>query len=133
MKNEDTVRRYTTICKEEFRKHNTVQRIVDVRKVIESGTTETVMDELNEIDNLRTNIVLIAERKCRKLKTGKLPYAPDNVQKYGRQIWLWSLIIAKKAHQKVSTRLIKRLEKKLNIDDGMKLTAEAIKKLCATA
>ena len=103
MKNEDAVRCYTTICEEEFRKHNIVQRIVDVQKVIESGTTETVMDELNEIDNLQKNIVLTAERKCWKLKTGKVPYAPDDVQKYGRQIRLWSLIIAKKAHQKVST------------------------------
>ena len=30
--NEDAVRRYTLICKEKIRKHNIVQRLVDVRK-----------------------------------------------------------------------------------------------------
>ena len=56
---------------------------------------ETVQ-ELNKIDELRTQLVLRAERKCRKLKTGEVPFSPDNVQHHGKEIRLWSMIIQKK-------------------------------------
>ena len=91
------------------------------------------MKELNNIDQLRQQIVLEAERRCRKLKTCQVPFAPDDVQLYGRQIRLWSLVIAKKAKRKVSTRLISRLAKKLHLKNYMTLTIEAIQKLRASA
>ena len=58
------------------------------------------MRELNKIDELRTQLVLRAERKCRKLKNGKGSFLPDNVQRHGKEIRLWSMIIQKNQENK---------------------------------
>ena len=127
------MRRYVTICKDEFQKHDIVEKTVNIRNKLANGVTDKLMKKLNQIDQLRKHIVLKAKRKCCKLKTGQVPFTPDNVQLYGRQIRLWSLVIAKKAKRKVSTQLILRLAKKLGLQDYMSLTIKAIKKLRATA
>ena len=62
IKNEDAVRRYTSICEEEFRKHDIIGRIVEIKKRITEGITPEIMDELNEIDKLRSRIVIDAEK-----------------------------------------------------------------------
>ena len=89
----------------------------------ERKTTE----ELNIIDNKRVDIALQAEKKCRKLCTGKVPYAPEDIQRLGREICLWSMIIQKKGGRKVSSKLIVRQAKKLKIRYHMKLLQDAIK------
>ena len=56
--------------------------------------------ELATLDRIQYKIVLRAERKCRKLRTDQVPFAPDDVQRYGKEIRLWSMVIAKKSGKK---------------------------------
>ena len=42
-----------------------------------------------------------------------MPYAPNDVQRYGQEIRLWTVIINKKGGRKVSSKLIVRQAKKL--------------------
>ena len=90
-------------------------------------------EELATLDRIHTDIVLQAERKCRRLKTGQVPFAPEDVQRHGKEIRLWSMIIAKKSGKKVSTRLIARHAHKLFISNYMHHTIDAIKRMRAAA
>ena len=47
--------------------------------------SETTQIELQKLNDLQTAIVLHAERKCRKLKTREVPYAPEDVQRFGKE------------------------------------------------
>ena len=89
--------------------------------------------KLATLDRLRSEIVLRAERKCRKLRTGQVPFAPEEVQRYGMEIRLWSMVIAKKSGKKVSTRLLARHAHKIAIFDYMNHTIDAIKRMRSTA
>ena len=40
---------------------------------------------LNKIDNSITNSIIYAEKRCRKLKAGSVPYSPD-LSKIGKVI-----------------------------------------------
>ena len=82
VKNEKAVRRYVTICKDEFRKHDILKKTVNIRNKLANGVTDKLVNELNQINQLWKHIVLKAERKCRKVKTGQVPFAPDDVQLY---------------------------------------------------
>ena len=63
---------------------------------------------LENIDSLRTKIVLKAEKKCRKRLSGKVAYAPKEVQHFGRLITVWSMVIDKKSNKTISSKKIKR-------------------------
>ena len=52
---------------------------------------------LEEVDAIQTKIVLKSERKCRKQRTGLVPFSPDDVQYFGQLITFWGMVIDKKA------------------------------------
>ena len=92
-----------------------------------------ITQELGKLDGIRKTIVLRAEQKCRKLKTGKVPFAPIDVQRYRREIRLWSMIIARKTGKKVSSCVIERNARSISINNYMSHSVEAMKKLRVTA
>ena len=79
--------------------------------------------EAEAIDQLRTQCMLKAEQKCRKLRTGMVAFSPK-VAKYLRQIAFWDIAIARRlasskegsqnTHQ-VSSRLWRRKKKAAKI------------------
>lgn len=101
IKNENTVKKYITIYEQEFVNHRIVERLVKVRKEINRGCTKGIGEKLNQIDQIRKKIVLKA-KKCQKVKTGRVPYVPEEVQLYGRHIRFWTLVIAKKSGKKLA-------------------------------
>ena len=90
------------------------------------------MQELNKLDNLRTQMMLRVERKCQEIKTGEVPYSPDDVQRYGKEIRLWSMILHKKIGKQVSTRLIAQCAHEIGIHGYMHHSIESIRKLRST-
>ena len=87
--------------------------------------------ELNKFDNICTKLELRAE-KCRKLKTGEVPYAPENVQKYGKEIRLWSMVIAKKSGKHVSTWLLAQRPYEIGSNEYMRQPIEEMKLRAST-
>ena len=59
------------------------------------------------IDRVCTQAVLHAEKKCRKIHAGGKPYTPE-LNRLGRQIDAWRMIVKKKLGCNISTRKIKR-------------------------
>ena len=63
--------------------------------------------ELETIDRLRTAAMLEAERTCRKLRMGQVPYSPLLIQ-HALALSFWKLLLKQKHGGKVSSRLLKR-------------------------
>ena len=127
IKNEALVHRYVKLCKKYFLTHGIVNWLVTLRKKMFPQNIMITMEELNKIDNLQTQLVLQAEKKCRKIKTGEVPYSPEDEQHYDREICLWLMVISKKSGKGVSTRLLARRVQDVGIHDYMRHSITAIK------
>jgi hypothetical protein len=81
--NTNAIEKYITFTTREFKKHNLLNRL---KALYINHILGKIVDiqEFEQIDQLLTNIVIRAEKKCRKLKTGEVPYVPTHVQKYGQ-------------------------------------------------
>ena len=133
LKNERSVHQYIELCQRDFAKHKIIDRLVNLRKRMHIQDPDVTMAELATLNWIRTEIVLRAERKCQKLKTGQVPFAPDDVQRHRKEICLWSMVIAKKSGKKVSTGLIARHAHKISISNYMHHLVDAAKRMRAAA
>ena len=84
-------------------------------------SNQEAISKLNKIDNSITNAVRYAEKRCRKLKFGEVPYTPQ-LSMAGKTINLWNNVIRKKKGCKISSRYINRIAKKLGIQKPMTLS-----------
>lgn len=84
--------------------------------------------EYERIDRLMTESCLSAEKKCRKVRHGNVPFSPL-VDTAAKNIYLWSLLLSKLRGTKVSSSLIKRLAKKCEITIDMSLSYEEVRQL----
>ena len=94
--------------------------------------TRRIVKLLEQVDAIQ-KIVLRAERRCQKRLSGKVPYAPNEVQHFGRLINFWNMVMGKKCNKIISSKRIKRKAKKLNITDYMLHSIDAIQRMRATA
>jgi len=78
---------------------------------------------LNKIDESITNLIKHTERKCRKLKSGMVPFTPQ-INEAGKEINVWNNVIRKKKGCNISSTYIKQIVKKSGINMPMKLTVE---------
>lgn len=62
---------------------------------------------LVRLDRLNTQLIRHAEKKCRKIKMGAIPYTPD-LSKLGLTVYVWRLIENKCEGHKVSSRYLRR-------------------------
>ena len=85
--------------------------------------------EYEKLDNIQQNAYRYADKRCRKIRAGEIQYEPDKIQHYGIIIRLCTLIIRKKCDCKVSSRIITRLAKKVDIKDPFNLSIEEAKEL----
>jgi hypothetical protein len=76
--------------------------------------TEDQIKEYETIDSIRRKHVNSAEKKCRKLRKGNIPYSPV-IQQARNKIEGWSLLLKSKKGLKVSSRKLSRTLKKAGI------------------
>ena len=66
---------------------------------------------LNSIDQVISDGMRHAEKKCRKIKAGAVPYSPK-LAEAGAKIKLWSLVIRHHLGSNINTRYIRRVAKR---------------------
>lgn len=73
------VTRYSDRKLEELAKKNAIPRLRFLYQQIENGVelNKHMRRELNQLDKIRVDASLLAESKCRKLKTGNVPWSPE--------------------------------------------------------
>jgi hypothetical protein len=79
-----------------------------------------LQQEWEAIDALHCEGVTLAERKCRKLHKGAVPWSPD-IQRAREQVEIWGLILKKKLGRHISSSLLQRRGmKKFRISDHIR-------------
>ena len=73
---------------------------------------EETIKTLNKIDNLITNSILHAEKRCHKIKSGQVLYYPEISHIY-KEFNVWNNVIWKNFGCNIPSKYIKRIARKL--------------------
>ena len=84
---------------------------------------------LDKIDRSITNSIQYAEKKCRKLNTGNVPYTPK-ISEIGYLIKFWNTVLRKKKGCNISSKHIQHLARKMKIQDPMQLSLQDCEQEC---
>ena len=110
------VDKYNQLLVEQLQNQHTFEQYERIQE--QYGNNEISNDEysikLNKLDRSITNSIRFAEKKCRKLRAGQVPYSPE-IHEAGCIINVWNNIIRKKKGCNISTSYIKRISKKVDI------------------
>ena len=112
MKDTNTVNKYNTVLQEEFDKKKVYTRALDLYNQYSGKLTPTQMAEYDDLDYVRSQAMKKAERKCRKLHMGALPWSPT-LQHSRNRIQYIKLTIRRKKGRRVSARYLMRLSRKV--------------------
>ena len=110
----NVVKKYNHILEQEFEKNNVYQRALNLYNAFSKELTPAQSREYEKLDKIRSKSMKKAERKCRHLHMGAVPWSPviqharDSLQ-YGK------LTLRRKLGRNVSARYLIRLSKKTDL------------------
>ena len=122
-----TVEKFNNLMKGYLRDQNIFQRMDKLDLACHSSITESQMEEFVLIDKAFVGAFKYANKRCKKLKSGEVAYAPEEIQVQGRKIRLWTFCIRKRCGRRISSSLIRRLAKKLKITHPLNYSLEDMK------
>jgi hypothetical protein len=110
-----------------IKQHKIHQRIFKLETMIAKGgtMTETDKNEYGKIMQIRNQGIKYADKNCRKLTMGNVPFSPTIIATC-EILQLWKGIKTRHAGRKFSLKKIKRLEKKHKIQDAMGYTVHEV-------
>ena len=135
--NSKIVRRYLTEHSSLVKKNHLLhwQKRLDESITPGQPLTPNQANLADGIDVLKTRYMLKAEKKCRKLRMGKVDFSEDT-EKPRRQATFWSIAIRRRLNIPVSSRLWRRLKQKaamhqsiqsMSLDDLRQAQTKALK------
>ena len=104
----ETVKKYLQHLLSSVQQANLLQRARVLNSQVHSTLTTNQQLELESIDNSRTQAMLAAEKQCRKLCMGKVPYSPPQAIRHALAKSFWQLLLRKRRGHRVSSRLLQR-------------------------
>ena len=110
------VQKYNELLNEQLNNQFTFQQYYKVQEMYKTNQIsdhEYIM-KLNKLDRAITNSIRFAEKRCRKLRAGHVPFSPE-IQEAGEIINVWNNIIRKKKGCNISSSYLKRISKKVGI------------------
>ena len=102
-----TVKRFNDILDKQYTHHNMLERLEEFENTVQFPIQEADMLPLIRLDRLNTQLIRHAEKNCRKLKMGAIPYTPD-ISTLGLAVYVWRLIEKKREGRKISSRYLRR-------------------------
>ena len=121
------VQKFNDLLESQYKQHNVLQRIEQLNRTFHTPLLPHEIVELEKLDNISTFAVKYADKRCRKLHMGQVPFS-DTIKKAGTAINLWKLVIRKKLRCNVSSKLIKNLARYLDIKKPMDVPFEECKR-----
>ena len=109
------VQKYNKTLEAELKKHGVYHRTHRLLMNFSSPLTKQQIKELEKLDRTRIAAMRKAERRCRKLKMGKVKWSPE-LQEVRDKIHYLRLCISRKTGRKVGARLLIRLSKKVQFN-----------------
>ena len=117
--------RWTQLYSSFLRKHNLIERQFTLESSVEHSMTKAQCDEYEKILELRAEGIRHAEKHCRKLKYGNVPFSPE-LQLARLEIELWKAASTIKTGMRYSSRKFRRLEHKTGLFNILKKSAAEI-------
>ena len=119
------VKKFNRILTQQLENEHTLEKFEALKNDIDNNilSKEQIKDAVEKIDKSCTNSILRAEKHCRKLRMGEVPWSVE-LSKAGKLIQLWNLVLRKKYGRNVSSTYIKRMAKKCNVQAPMLLSIE---------
>ena len=119
-------RKYISRLEAYCKNHKLLRRSKECQKNTSYPISGSQAAELNKIDRLRRDGMLHAEKKCRKLHMGNVEFS-DEVNKRGKIMSLWKLVIRLKEGRIISRSKIKRMAKSCGITCSLSISVEEAK------
>jgi hypothetical protein len=113
------VKWYTGVWSHFILEHNLLERAYQVQHTCTYPLAPKLQREWDAIDALRKEGVMLADKKCRKLHTGAVPWSPD-IQRAREHVEIWGLVLKKKLGRHISSSLLQRGMLKLRISDRIR-------------
>lgn len=102
-----TTTKYLSYLVPHIQHHDLLSRARILNSQVKSTLSPTQQQELEELDRICTDLMLAAERQCRKLRMGKVPFSPTAMKAALAKSY-WKLLLRKKSGHSVSSRLLQR-------------------------
>jgi exonuclease III len=121
-------KKYTRNLHEMLLQHNVYEKMEELHRSMQQSVLPTDVIKFEELDNIINAAMKEAEQKCRKLKTGIIPWSPLYQQACDR-VTYWSLVKDEMMGVRVNIRKIRSLRNKLKIprDQAMSLATATAK------
>ena len=108
------VEKYITDLQSLLSRHGIIEKANYLNEAIKDNMTPDQVTLFEDVDAVITECMLIAERKCRKLRMGNIQYSPT-LALHLNTINFWRLIIRKQRGHNINMRTIIRLQKRCRI------------------
>ena len=134
LKNEDprTVAKFNTRYNSLLLHHKLPQALANLQSSATIPLQPEHQQEYERIDRLRVRSLLLAEKNCRKLRTGNIEFSPT-IQHQRNLIRFWKLLSKRKRGHKIDTKYLTRWEKKLDIHNSFTIPLPEINQHLKTA
>jgi hypothetical protein len=123
---------WTRLYMNALRKHDAIQRAYRLQEQLTQPLSEEHIMEYEKLRQIRKDARSHADKKCRKLRMGGVPYSVE-LNKARQTIELWKSIISWKRGRKVNSKYIRRLEKKVGLQGSRRVTMNEAKAANALA
>ena len=119
------VKKFNMLLQRQMEKERTLQNFQSLQYAISNDQMrkKDIKIAADRIDRSCTNAINYAEKRCRNLKMGEVPWSVE-LSEAGRLIQLWNLVLRKKYGRNVSSTYIKRVAKKCKVHNPMQLSIE---------
>jgi hypothetical protein len=111
---------------------NFLESIRKLQKKMHTDFSEHDILVYNQLDKIRTTGILLADKKCRKLKMGAVPFSPRLVVVWN-EIKAWKLVRRKLKGGKVNARFLQRVTKKALLADTDLLSLQEVEQKLSAA
>lgn len=109
------VHKYIAYLQEFLQSHKFLKKVSILQKrMFLNGCTEDDVKKYNKLDNIRLQGILSANKRCRKLKMGEVPFSPTLIIAWNR-IKALQILKKKLAGRQVCSRFLNRAVKAANL------------------
>ena len=123
-----TVDKFNNLFQQQLDRNHVIERMETLNTTCGSSISSEQQIEYEKLDKFYVEAFHYANKRCRKLKAGEVAFAPETLQFEVRRTHLWNLCLRKRSGCKVSSRLINRLAKEINISQPMKISVDQMKR-----
>jgi hypothetical protein len=123
-------KKWTELYLTRLKETNAIQRAYVLQENLVRPLTPDLILEYEKLRRIRTDARRYADKKCRKLRMGGVPFSPEITQARTK-IEMWKMIVSWKLGRKTNTKHLRRLEKRARLSGSRHNTLTTAKQALA--